>query len=204
MSSVIIHYSSGLSSGLCHHQSSSSVSSHLVTHTTSLLITPHIPSHTTTYHTTPHNNTTQHTTPHNNTQQQQQTTTPLTANFNAFNPFTTNSNTVCKFSADGAVTNTFEYPRPKAPAMVRPNAADLPYASCHAPHRTRPRLAVTLTVFWRSFCVKISSMEYTAVAWSAVRQRAVRLRSTWLLASRADLREASFVFSSNSEFTCWR
>ena len=176
MSLFIIHYSSGLSSGLCHHQSSvisliTSRHSHHTFHNSQQHTTTHTTQHI------PHNNTHITHSTHNNTQQQQ-TTTPLTANFNAFNPFTTNSNTVCKFSADGAVTNTFEYPRPKAPAMVRPNAADLPYTLCHAPHRTRPRLAVTLTVFWRSFCVKISSMEYTAVAWSAVRQRAVRLRST--------------------------
>ena len=36
----------------------------------------------------------------------------------------TNSNRVFRFSGDGAVTNMLAYPRPMAPAMARPSAAD--------------------------------------------------------------------------------
>ena len=75
--------------------------------------------------------------------------------FNAFKPSVINSNTVFKFSADGAVTNIFEYPYAIAPARQRPIAADLP----------RPLAAVKATVVCKDRCDIASKNVITAFAY---------------------------------------
>lgn len=64
----------------------------------------------------------------------------------AFKPLIQNSKAVCRFSGEGAVTNIEEYPKPIAPAIVRPREADLPYISQIQFITTRPRDAVSETV----------------------------------------------------------
>ena len=59
-------------------------------------------------------------------------------------PIKINSNKVLRFSGEGEVTKTLEYPNAMAPAMEIPSAADFP----------RPLAAVTATVL----CTDLSAI----------------------------------------------